>query len=290
MHVVVARSALVSRLIPALLILLLGCIPPASTNDEFALLVLANRARVEASPALLPLRWHTAAAGAQEPGGLAAAARFHTDDMAENGCSGHNSCDGTFWATRITRYYPDWQALAENLVLGPGGPYVIHASWMASASHRATILSPSYLDYGAGITEGFDEFGRPLTFATADFGFRALTPVGAQPILAAAVIPRVGTATERELLLSFYAASPPIAVRALVGTGCVPLELLAGVASNGTYGTVHPFPSPACVRVAFEVVRADGTQYRWPETGAVLAGLDCAERAANAPQQDCGGG
>lgn len=287
---VVARSALVSRLIPALLILLLGCIPPASTNDEFALLVLANRARVEASPALLPLRWHTAAAGAQEPGGLAAAARFHTDDMAENGCSGHNSCDGTFWATRITRYYPDWQALAENLVLGPGGPYVIHASWMASASHRATILSPSYLDYGAGITEGFDEFGRPLTFATADFGFRALTPIGTQPILAAAVIPRLSlTPAPRELLANFFDAEPPLAIRALAGPACVPLELVSGTATNGTYGATIEMGT-ACVPVAFEAVQANGSRYRWPEKGALLVGADCPERAANAPQQDCGGG
>lgn len=270
----------------ALVCLVLGCIVPP-TNQEMALLVLANQER--AARGLSQLRWNDSASGAELPGGLAAAARAHSKDMAENDCFQHNSCNGESWSVRVSRYYPGWSALGENITLGGEDPRQMHADWMASPGHRANILGP-YSEYGAGVVFAATNFG-DWAYATTDFGFRGLVAIGLRPILAAAVLPRLSfTPVPREFLANYFDADPPQAIRALVGPACVPLTLVSGSATNGTYGTTYELAGTECVPVAFEAVQANGDRYRWPEKGALLVGgLDCPERAANAPQQDCGG-
>jgi hypothetical protein len=262
----------------------------AATNEEWALLVLANQARSDPAafgyddPIVPPLVWND---------DLAAAARAHSDDMASNGCYQHNSCNGQVWWKRVQAYYPDWTGLAENIIEVGDTPEQLHEGWMASPDHRANILSGGLVEFGAGIAIGPSGFG-PIAFGTEDFGIRFLISLRALPAIpAAAVLPRTGQDAPRGLLANFYDYDgPPLSVRALVGADCVPLTLVTGVPSHGTYSATRDFGGNACTPVVFEAVRGNGARYRFPASGAILVAsgaATCAQRGTDAPTQDCGG-
>jgi uncharacterized protein YkwD len=68
-------------------------------------------------------------------------------------------------------YGPDFEAfytLGENIIVAPGHytPEQLEAAWMASAPHRANILSRGFNVVGVGMSRGPD--GR--IWATVDFG------------------------------------------------------------------------------------------------------------------------
>jgi len=266
-----------------------------ATNDEVALLVLANEARADpaaqgypANPVAPPLVWKDA---------LGDSAQYHSDDMALNGCSGHNSCNGTAWYKRIERYYAGWVAMAENLVIGLRQPADMHRGWMSSTQHRTNMLNAGYTDFGAGIAQGADGFG-PTTFAVEDFGSRGLRALSGIPGLpAGAVLPRIGNGEQRQLIVNYYDSTgrAPSSVRALVGSACVTMTRRAGTPGHGTYAASRTFQGSGCVAVAFEAIKADGARVRWPQNEAVLVGVgsggaSCAERTTAVPTQDCGGG
>jgi len=260
-----------------------------ATNDEYALLVLANEARSDPSAfgwdraPVPPLVWDD---------GLARAARAHSQDMADNGCFRHDSCNGQPWWKRLQTYFTDWVFLAENIIALDAPPDVLHRGWMTSSGHRANILSKSAVEFGAGLVEGTDNFGKTL-YGTEDFGTRALISLRSMPAIpAAAVLPREGDGARR-LVANFYDYDgPPQAVRALVGGSCVELALETGAPAHGTYAASRAFQGQGCVPVVFEAVRGDGRRYRFPKDGAILVaagGATCAERSATAPAQNCGG-
>lgn len=253
--------------------------------DELALLAYCNESRAQAG--LAPLVWNN---------DLGRAARAHSTDMAQNGCYQHSSCNGTSWTTRISRYYPHWNALGENVALGGSNPAMLHADWMGSPGHRANILGP-YSEMGAGIALGQTGFG-VWAYATEDFGNRgAITPATIPTMPSGGIAPRIGGAEARELIVNYYhhGGSAPRSVRALVGSSCVSLSKTAGSATNGTYGANRAFSGSGCVPVVFEAIRSDGVRIRWPADKAVLVGvgaggLYCAETTTAVPTQDCGGG
>jgi len=261
-----------------------------TTNEEFALLVLANEARSAPAafgfdrPVVPPLTWSD---------DLARAARAHSTDMAENGCYQHDSCGGQTWWRRIQTYYPSWTGLAENIIAVGDTPEQLHDGWMASSGHRANILAGGLFEFGAGMAVGAGNFG-PIAFATEDFGTRALPSLRSLPALpAGAVFPRTGQAAQRQLAVNFYDYDgPPLAVRALVGGSCVDLDLRTGSAAHGTYSATRSFAGQGCVPLVFEAVKGNGTRHRFPKTGAILVatgGADCQQRSDVAPEQDCGG-
>jgi hypothetical protein len=253
----------------------------APSPDEVALLALANEARAKSG--LMPYVWHDA---------LGEAALAHSKDMATRGCFQHDSCNGEAWWKRIGRYYPNWTAISENIG-GGGTARMMHEAWMSSSGHRANILG-SFTEFGAGIVVSASN----VSYATEDFGRRGALEAASYPTVpAAAVVPRVGYASEaRELLLNYFdGGGAPRAVRALVGTSCVSLSKKVGSASNATYGTTRTFPTAGCLPVVFEVIRADGVRVRWPESEAIVVGtgtasLSCPAWTTDVPTQDCGGG
>jgi hypothetical protein len=257
-----------------------GATAYAPSPDEVALLVLANEARVKSG--LTPYVWNDA---------LGKAALAHGNDMAANGCFQHDSCNGETWWKRIARYYPNWTSLAENIG-GGGTARMMHDVWMNSPGHRANILG-AYAEFGSAIV--IDQY--KTSYATEDFG-RSGIALTYPTVPAAAVVPRVGYASdERELLLNYFDPSgAPRAVRALVGTSCVNLTKEVGTATSATYRATRTFPvDGACVPVVFEVIRADGVRVRWPEDDAINVGsgassLSCPAWTTNVPTQDCGGG
>jgi uncharacterized protein YkwD len=263
-----------------------------ATNEEIALLVLANQMRADPSvdggtePVVPPMLWSDE---------LAAAAQAHSDDMAANGCFQHNSCNGTSWSKRITKYYPNWAWIGENIGSGSFDPRFLTLGWLHSPGHRANIVSGSYNEFGAATAAGRDGFGA-LPLATEDFGRRALIALNALPTLpAGCVLPRHGAASEqRELLVNYYHynGGPPRAVRAIAGSSCIAMSLNAGTATHGTYRAARAISGNGCVPLVFEAIRSDGTIARWPTSGALLVGVGgatCAERTANAPTTNCGG-
>ena len=114
---------------------------------------------------------------------LAAAADFHSRDMARKGYFEHDSANGLAFWRRIQRFYPSrgfrsW-TVGENLLWGSDtydAGFAVR-EWMASPPHRANILSREWREVGLGavtVASAPGEFGgRAVTIVTADFGARS---------------------------------------------------------------------------------------------------------------------
>jgi uncharacterized protein YkwD len=116
-------------------------------------------------------------------GRLAAAAHFHSRDMARKGYFEHESASGTAFWRRIERFYPSrgfssW-TVGENLLWGSntyGAGFAVR-EWMNSPPHRANLLSRDWREVGIGavtVSSAPGEYqGRAVTIVTADFGARS---------------------------------------------------------------------------------------------------------------------
>ncbi|KKU53050.1 MAG: hypothetical protein A3G60_02340 [Candidatus Ryanbacteria bacterium RIFCSPLOWO2_12_FULL_47_9c] len=255
-------------------------------NNRVALLVLTNQSRSDPSaydfPVVPPLAWND---------NLARVAQEHSEDMAAHNCYQHNSCDGTYWASRIRKYYNStW--LGENITYLVNTPQTIHAGWMGSSGHRANILRSSFTEMGSGMALGRDGFG-PTTLTTVDYGSGR---VGTFPTLpAGAVLPATAfTNGARAMLVNYYHQNgrAPQAVRAIVGSSCISLPKVTGKTDNyATYGGMHTFTGNGCTPVVFEAIRSDGVKVRYPATGAILVAsgsATCDERTTETPTTNCG--
>jgi uncharacterized protein YkwD len=266
----VALAALALLLVCALVPSLVGAAttpewdhPP--TPDEYALLALANQARVEASATRTPLVWNE---------GLGRAARYHSWDMAthaDQNCFQHDSCDGENWAVRVARFY-NGSVLQENIG-GGGTPEMIHDAWMGSSGHRAAMLNSSANEFGYGYA--VDAY--KTSYATEDFGARAGVTPPAIPA-AAVLTPRYTNTSliDWKMLVNFYdaGAKTPLSVRAVYDGANHPLTLRSGTARNGTWAFTASLPrdNSPCRSVYFEVVRSDNQTFRWPASGGIAFG------------------
>jgi len=113
---------------------------------------------------------------------LAAAADYHSRDMARKGYFEHDSANGTAFWRRIERFYSSrgfrsW-TVGENLLWATdtyGAPFAVR-EWMNSPPHRENILSRDWREVGIGavsVPAAPGAFhGRAVTIVTADFGSR----------------------------------------------------------------------------------------------------------------------
>jgi uncharacterized protein YkwD len=150
-----------------------------------------NRTRTKSATALLEgavidrinqIRRGRGLRGLRNNGRLAAAADYHSKDMARKGYFEHDSANGTTFWRRIERFYPSrgfrsW-TVGENLLWGSnsyGAAFAVR-EWMNSPPHRANILSREWREIGIGaviVPSAPGEFrGRAVTIVTADFGAR----------------------------------------------------------------------------------------------------------------------
>ncbi|MER7565296.1 CAP domain-containing protein [Streptomyces sp. NPDC097941] len=85
---------------------------------------------------------------------LTRAAQAHSTDMARHRRLTHTGTDGSSPADRMRAagYRPG--RTGEALTAGPATAGAAVAQWMASAPHRAIILTCGYTDAGVGITTG----------------------------------------------------------------------------------------------------------------------------------------
>jgi uncharacterized protein YkwD len=247
----------------------LGYERPA-TNDEYALLVLANRARVENNAQTKPLMWSDK---------LGLAARYHSWDMIVHKCFQHSSCNGETLSNRITRFYGGaWSGAAENIAV-TGTPQIAHDGWMASTStHRANILNSSMTEFGGALIMDASDFRTP--YGTEDF---VIGPAKTIPALVAAAVLQpqdYSSATAQwQLALNYYDAQGRAAqsIRALVDGTPKSLSRVAGTNGNGTWNgfvATPQYPASFCKKVVFEVVDANGNTSRWPTSGAIGLGFD----------------
>lgn len=112
---------------------------------------------------------------------LVRAAQRHSNAMDAVNFFSHSSPNGSTPQSRIQRagYMSGASAwgIAENIRWGRegrGSPKAAVASWMASSSHRAALLSASYRELGVGVAIGSPTGGgeRNTAIYTANFGYR----------------------------------------------------------------------------------------------------------------------
>jgi uncharacterized protein YkwD len=135
--------------------------------------VLDEMNAVRSQHGLVPLRFS---------GGLAAAARHHSTEMANRGYFGHSSANGEAFSRRLARFYPmgarHYWSVGENVLWSSAELNATAALeiWLNSPSHRAIMLSPRWLEVGVGAVYAPSApgvyGGRAVTIVTADFGVR----------------------------------------------------------------------------------------------------------------------
>ncbi len=137
--------------------------PSAIGNNEFqeAFLKQVNAYRTQGCkcggktmPGVPPLRWNDQ---------LAAAARRHARDMADNAHFSHRGTDNSTAAQRITKTGYQWQAVAENIAWGYESVEAVVSGWIKSKGHCANIMSADYTEMGAARqgTYWVQTFGKP---------------------------------------------------------------------------------------------------------------------------------
>ncbi|MGZ4358853.1 MAG: CAP domain-containing protein [Gaiellaceae bacterium] len=113
---------------------------------------------------------------------LSRAAVGHSWSMAARGYFSHSSSDGTSFPTRVSHYYRAhgysvWR-VGETLFWATPNATArqLVDAWLASPSHRAIVLSPTFRQIGLGIVHAASApgafSGRPVTIVTADYGLR----------------------------------------------------------------------------------------------------------------------
>jgi uncharacterized protein YkwD len=111
---------------------------------------------------------------------LSVVAWQHSLSMAEHGYFEHSSFDGSPFWKRVEGVYPSkgnrW-SVGENMIWASPGLSASKAleMWLASPSHRETLLSPVWREVGLGAARavaGGVYQNRVVTILTADFGVR----------------------------------------------------------------------------------------------------------------------
>lgn len=90
---------------------------------------------------------------------LAAVARRHSEEMAENGFFSHQGLDGSLPYMRVSRAGIRWRASGENIAKYSDVAQA-EAAFMneprSQNNHRGNILNPEYTHVGVGIARGSD--------------------------------------------------------------------------------------------------------------------------------------
>jgi hypothetical protein len=190
---------------------------------------------------------------------LTEAARFHSDDMHDNGCFQHESCDGTDTWTRLARFYDEGSTLGENIAYGSADArYTVLSMWMCSHSgHRANIMSGGYNEMGGGVSG---------TYMTQDFAYGQLTE-GQPPV-------RVAAEDAGAFWADWGDDDAPESITLVVNDDESAMKLQYGEASQGIYRA--EMQAGACDEWFVRWETAAGDSGTFPANGAFLAG-DCGE-------------
>lgn len=81
---------------------------------------------------------------------LVAAARGHSQDMADNDFFSHTGSNGSSPGDRIEAQGYNWSTWGENIAAGYTTPANVMDGWMNSSGHRANILNCNFTEIGIG--------------------------------------------------------------------------------------------------------------------------------------------
>lgn len=97
---------------------------------------------------------------------VTAAARKHSEDMANNNYFQHNSLDGSKFSARLTAEGISWSGAGENICAGAGDAINMVIGWIGSSGHRKGMLTDfKYIGVGAAYSSSAD-YG---IYCTQDF-------------------------------------------------------------------------------------------------------------------------
>lgn len=205
-------------------------------------------------------------------------ARTHAQDMSQNGCFQHDSCDGTTWSSRIWSFYPQAQMLGENIAAGYSTAKAVVDAWLCDASggqcagdetsaagHRANIMNAGFRLVGTGYMSDAQGAWRFLWVQDlASNGLAGKPPVvaGCHDFLAAG---------KTSFLLNYRdpTGSPPISVQIVIDGMAHDMSLDLGSPAAGTY-RLDVAKASACREYYFIAVTAAGESWRYPGPGVFL--------------------
>ncbi|MES2640019.1 MAG: CAP domain-containing protein [Myxococcota bacterium] len=89
---------------------------------------------------------------------LTEVSRWHSEQMEENECFQHESCDGSNedFGTRVARYYTETGYIGENIAMGvTDARFAVMSMWMCSSGHRSNIMAADYNEMGPGVSGSY---------------------------------------------------------------------------------------------------------------------------------------
>lgn len=90
---------------------------------------------------------------------LVAAARGHSQDMADNDFFSHTGSNGSSPSDRIEAQGYNWSWWGENIAAGYSSPADVMAGWMNSPGHRDNILTCDFTEIGIGYVYNANDGG-----------------------------------------------------------------------------------------------------------------------------------
>ena len=118
------------------------------------MLDLINTARAEARScgteffaATSPLAWNTQ---------LLAAARTHSEDMAQHNFFSHTGSDGSNVGDRATAAGFTWQRIGENIAAGQTSAESAVNGWIDSPGHCRNLMNPNFTEVSVACVENSD--------------------------------------------------------------------------------------------------------------------------------------
>ncbi len=195
---------------------------------------------------------------------LTEVSRWHSEQMEENACFQHESCDGSNegFGERVARYYTETGYVGENIAMGVADArYAVMGMWMCSSGHRANIMNADYNEMGPGVSG---------VYLTQDFAAGTLGE-GAPPV-------RVAVDDDAGTWISDWGDDAAPVVLQLVIEGVESdMELLYGEPALGLYSVAGPAPedgADGCDGWYVYWETAAGLKGTYPEEGSWLFG-DC---------------
>jgi uncharacterized protein YkwD len=83
-------------------------------------------------------------------------AAAHSADQAARKTMSHTGSDGSNAGQRLTRLGVTWSSWGENVGAGFNDPATLLQAWLASPTHRPTVLSTTYTRIGTGVATASD--------------------------------------------------------------------------------------------------------------------------------------
>lgn len=205
---------------------------------------------------------------------LGQSARFHSEDMATNGCFQLASCDGTSMRRRVASYYDLSTMLAENFSRGLTDPRQAVNQWLCAPNGsccvdgagcdvpRTIIMDSAFEALGVGRASPSTSAYGP--YWTQDFGGAAATP--APPLVDGSHLFYPSQSTT--FAATFASSNPPMSVSVVIDGATTPLSLALGTPTSGHWA-VRTDTAGACRSYYFEAVDAQGVTWRYPAHGVL---------------------